>query len=109
MKKKTKSKKKREVKATEPQVDEYDETTNEARVSAVQSDPIFYEMPRREKKIKVDSRFKAMFDDPRFASTSASVDRHGRPVNKLKSREDLHNLYELDQSRLVISMLITFN
>lgn len=74
------------------------ETAKESRINAVQSDPIFHEMPRREKKVKVDSRFKAMFDDERFASTTATVDRHGRPVNKLKSREDLRNLYEFDES-----------
>lgn len=55
-------------------------------------------MPKKEKKVKVDSRFKAMFDDERFASTTSTVDRHGRPVNKLKSREDLRNLYELEES-----------
>jgi hypothetical protein len=74
------------------------EEAQESRLNKVQSDQTFHEMPKREKKVKVDSRFSAMFNDPQFASTTAKVDRHGRKINKLKEREDLHNLYELEES-----------
>ncbi|KAI6191564.1 hypothetical protein M3Y97_00241700 [Aphelenchoides bicaudatus] len=90
----TMPKKKQKSKKTE----DVAETVKDPRLSTVQSDQTFREMPKREKKVKVDPRFKAMFDDERFASTSAKVDRHGRPINKLKDREDLRNLYELDES-----------
>lgn len=87
-------KKKQESK---PQEDDA-EIAKDSRLSKVQSDQTFREMPKREKRTKVDSRFKAMFYDKQFASTTANVDRHGRKVNKLKEREDLHNLYELEES-----------
>jgi len=86
-----------------PKNDEVDNDDGEtskkskSRISTVQSDPVFHEMRKRDKKVKVDSRFKAMFEDERFASTTAKVDRHGRPINKLKNREDLRNLYELEE------------
>lgn len=73
------------------------ETAKDSRMSTIKSDPVFREMPKREKKVKVDPRFKAMFDDEQFSSTTASVDRHGRPINKLKSREDLRNIYEMEE------------
>lgn len=100
MKKKTKdSKNEGTAKAVQNEEDDDKvETAKMSRISAVQSDPIFHEMRKSDKKVKIDSRFKAIFDDERFASTRAKVDRHGRPINKEKDREDLRNLYELEES-----------
>ncbi|KAI6173361.1 Methionine--tRNA ligase, cytoplasmic [Aphelenchoides besseyi] len=67
----------------------------EERLEMVQSDPIFHEMPKHEKKIKVDARFKAMFEDEEFSSTRAKIDKRGRPVER-KAYEKLDNVYELD-------------
>ncbi|KAI6205516.1 ESF1-like protein [Aphelenchoides besseyi] len=68
------------------------------RLEMVQSDPIFHEMPKHEKKIKVDPRFKAMFEDEEFSSTRAKIDKRGRPVER-RAYEKLDNVYELDSDK----------
>ena len=58
------------------------------------SDPRFKMMPKKETKVKVDSRFKAMFGKE-FAEPSA-VDRMGRKT-KSKTNTDMKQFYELDE------------
>ncbi|CAD5234646.1 unnamed protein product [Bursaphelenchus xylophilus] len=67
------------------------------RVAQLQTNPVFHEMPKREKKVKLDPRFQKMFSDERFASTSSKIDRRGRPVND-KTQEELKNIYEIDEN-----------
>lgn len=66
------------------------------RFLRVQKDPRFWEMPERERKIKIDKRFKAMFHDQRFKVTY-TVDKRGRPINHT-STEDLKRFYKLSDS-----------
>ncbi|XP_016325500.1 ESF1 homolog [Sinocyclocheilus anshuiensis] len=66
------------------------------RFSKVQKDPRFWEMPSRERKVKIDKRFKSMFHDERF-KLKYTVDKRGRPVNQT-STEDLKRFYKLSDS-----------
>uniref|UniRef100_A0A672JW46 ESF1 homolog n=1 Tax=Sinocyclocheilus grahami TaxID=75366 RepID=A0A672JW46_SINGR len=53
-------------------------------------------MPSRERKVKIDKRFKSMFHDERF-KLKYTVDKRGRPVNQT-STEDLKRFYKLSDS-----------
>lgn len=44
-------------------------TTEDQRFAAAASDPRFQRLPQRDKKVKVDTRFKKMFTDPAFKTT----------------------------------------
>ncbi|KCV69939.1 hypothetical protein H696_03404 [Fonticula alba] len=73
--------------------------SDDQRFSKAATDLRFRKAPRKVTKIQVDSRFKGMFEDDRFA-TIASVDRYGRPVAESKKKRavsDLHRFYELDK------------
>uniref|UniRef100_A0A7E4VNA7 NUC153 domain-containing protein n=1 Tax=Panagrellus redivivus TaxID=6233 RepID=A0A7E4VNA7_PANRE len=67
------------------------------RFQEVTHDPLFDEMSRREKKVVVDSRFKDMFTDDRFAVGSAKVDIRGRPLLQA-DRRDVKALYDLSSA-----------
>ncbi|XP_044198247.1 ESF1 homolog isoform X1 [Thunnus albacares] len=66
------------------------------RFLRVQKDPRFWEMPERERKIKIDKRFQSMFHDERF-KVKYTVDKRGRPINHT-STEDLKRFYKLSDS-----------
>ncbi|KAF3688172.1 ESF1 -like protein ABT1-associated protein [Channa argus] len=66
------------------------------RFLRVQKDPRFWEMPDRERKIKIDKRFQSMFHDERF-KVRYTVDKRGRPINHT-STEDLKRFYKLADS-----------
>ncbi|XP_041839249.1 ESF1 homolog isoform X2 [Melanotaenia boesemani] len=66
------------------------------RFLRVQKDPRFWEMPDRERKIKIDKRFQSMFHDKRF-KVKYTVDKRGRPINHT-STEDLKRFYNLSDS-----------
>ncbi|XP_048052179.1 ESF1 homolog [Megalobrama amblycephala] len=66
------------------------------RFSKVKKDPRFWEMPNRERKVKIDKRFQSMFHDERF-QLKYTVDKRGRPINH-SSREDLKRFYKLSDS-----------
>nr|XP_020475914.1 ESF1 homolog [Monopterus albus] len=66
------------------------------RFLRVQKDPRFWEMPERERKIKIDKRFQSMFHDKRF-KVKYTVDKRGRPIN-CTSTEDLKRFYKLSDS-----------
>lgn len=66
------------------------------RFLRVKKDPRFWEMPERERKIKIDKRFQSMFHDKRF-KLKYTVDKRGRPFNH-SSSEDLKRFYELTDS-----------
>ncbi|XP_069810493.1 ESF1 homolog [Dendropsophus ebraccatus] len=70
--------------------------TSDQRFSQVTKDPRFWEMPEKEKKIKIDKRFRAMFHDKKF-NLKYSVDKRGRPVNH-NTTEDLKRYYDLSES-----------
>ena len=66
------------------------------RFLKVKKDPRFWEMPDKERKIKIDKRFQSMFHDDRF-KLKYTVDKRGRPVNHTSS-EDLKRFYKLSDS-----------
>lgn len=66
------------------------------RFLRVQKDPRFWEMPERERKVKIDKRFQSMFHDKRF-KVKYTVDKRGRPIN-LTSTEDLKRFYQVSDS-----------
>ncbi|KAM4042454.1 ESF1 homolog [Anomaloglossus baeobatrachus] len=69
---------------------------SDQRFSRVTQDPRFREMPEKEKKIKIDKRFRAMFHDKKF-SLKYTVDKRGRPINH-NTTEDLKRYYDLSDS-----------
>ncbi|XP_061736715.1 ESF1 homolog [Nerophis ophidion] len=66
------------------------------RFERVKRDPRFWEMPEKERKVKIDKRFQSMFHDQRF-KIKETVDKRGRPV-KHTSSEDLKRFYQLSDS-----------
>ncbi|KAM6280593.1 ESF1 homolog isoform 1-T2 [Porphyrio hochstetteri] len=77
------------------------EILNDGRFSCVTRDPRFWEMPEKERKIKIDKRFRAMFHDKKF-KLKYTVDKRGRPVN-YTSTENLRKFYALSESDSDIS------
>ncbi|XP_061626138.1 ESF1 homolog [Phyllopteryx taeniolatus] len=65
------------------------------RFSCVKRDPRFWEMPERERKIKIDKRFTSMFHDERF-KVKYTVDKRGRPVER-STAEDLRRFYQISE------------
>ncbi|XP_035177237.1 ESF1 homolog isoform X2 [Oxyura jamaicensis] len=72
------------------------EILSDERFSRVTRDPRFWEMPEKDRKIKIDKRFRAMFHDKRF-KLKCAVDKRGRPVN-YTSVENLRKFYALSES-----------
>ncbi|KAK2531768.1 Esf1 [Columba guinea] len=73
-----------------------EEILSDGRFSRVARDPRFWEMPEKERKIKIDKRFRAMFHDKKF-KLKYTVDKRGRPVN-YTSTENLRKFYALSES-----------
>ncbi|XP_054675708.1 ESF1 homolog [Grus americana] len=73
-----------------------EEILSDGRFSCVTRDPRFWEMPEKERKIKIDKRFRAMFHDKKF-KLKYTVDKRGRPVN-YTSTENLRKFYALSES-----------
>ncbi|KAM5163532.1 ESF1 homolog [Mantella aurantiaca] len=66
------------------------------RFSRVTKDPRFWEMPEKEKKIKIDKRFQGMFHDKKFSLTY-TMDKRGRPIHH-NTTEDLKRFYDISDS-----------
>lgn len=49
------------------------------RFVSVHWDPRFKNVPKHKAKVEIDDRFKVMFTDPRFSSSSAPSDKRGKP------------------------------
>ncbi|XP_053236562.1 ESF1 homolog [Podarcis raffonei] len=72
------------------------EIISDQRFSRITKDPRFWEMPEKDRKIKIDKRFQAMFHDKKF-KLKYTVDKRGRPVQH-SSTEDLRRFYDLSDS-----------
>ncbi|XP_053192356.1 ESF1 homolog [Scomber japonicus] len=70
--------------------------STDERFLRVQKDPRFWEMPDRERKVKIDKRFQSMFHDKRF-NVKYTVDKRGKPINHTTT-EDLRRFYKLSDS-----------
>ncbi|KAM6086737.1 ESF1 homolog isoform 1-T3 [Theristicus caerulescens] len=82
--------------STASKMSSQEEILSDGRFSCVTRDPRFWEMPEKERKIKIDKRFRAMFHDKKF-KLKYTVDKRGRPVN-YTSTEDLRKFYALSES-----------
>ncbi|KAM6207582.1 ESF1 homolog [Sarcoramphus papa] len=82
--------------STASKMSSQEEILSDGRFSCVTRDPRFWEMPEKERKIKIDKRFRAMFHDKKF-KLKYTVDKRGRPVN-YTSTENLRKLYALSES-----------
>lgn len=72
------------------------EIMSDLRFRRVTKDPRFWEMPEKDRKVKIDKRFRAMFYDKKFKLNYA-VDKRGRPINH-STTEDLKRFYDLSDS-----------
>ncbi|NIG58307.1 ESF1-like [Pontoporia blainvillei] len=72
------------------------EIMSDQRFRRVAKDPRFWEMPEKDRKIKIDKRFRAMFHDKKFKLNYA-VDKRGRPISH-STTEDLKRFYDLSDS-----------
>ncbi|XP_066033899.1 ESF1 homolog [Chamaea fasciata] len=79
-----------------PKMSSQEEILSDGRFSRIARDPRFWEMPERERKVKIDKRFRAMFHDKKF-KLRYTVDKRGRPVN-YSSAENLRRFYALSES-----------
>lgn len=75
---------------------------DDQRFAHVESDPKFRRIPKSERKVKIDKRFKSMFKDKQF-KVKYTVDKRGRPVNHT-STENLKRYYELDSDESSIEL-----
>ncbi|XP_009868763.1 PREDICTED: ESF1 homolog [Apaloderma vittatum] len=73
-----------------------EEVLSDGRFSHITRDPRFWEMPEKERKVKIDKRFRAMFHDKKF-KLKYTMDKRGRPVN-YSSTENLRKFYALSES-----------
>lgn len=67
---------------------------SDKRFAHIGKDPRFRRVPTSTRKVSIDKRFNAMFNDKRF-KTKYTVDKRGKPVN-LSSSEQLKDFYELE-------------
>ncbi|XP_062345377.1 ESF1 homolog [Cinclus cinclus] len=82
--------------STASKMSSQEEILSDGRFSCVARDPRFWEMPEKERKVKIDKRFRAMFHDKKF-KLRYTVDKRGRPVNYTSS-ENLRKFYALSES-----------
>ncbi|MBA0876426.1 hypothetical protein Goshw_025774 [Gossypium schwendimanii] len=68
----------------------------DARFASLHSDPRFQNVPKRKTKVVIDSRFNRMFTDKRFASSSAPLDKRGKP-KKGNTQSSLRHYYHLEE------------
>ncbi|XP_013164302.1 PREDICTED: ESF1 homolog [Papilio xuthus] len=60
------------------------------------NDPRYKQIPKHERKVKIDKRFQSMFEDDKF-KVKYTVDKRGRPINET-STENLRKYYDIDDS-----------
>lgn len=68
----------------------------DSRFAKYLNDPKYRQIPKHERKVKIDKRFQSMFSDEKF-KVKYTVDKRGRPVNET-STENLRKYYDLDES-----------
>ncbi|KAJ2949116.1 hypothetical protein O0L34_g6055 [Tuta absoluta] len=68
----------------------------DSRFTKYLNDPKYRQIPKHERKVKIDKRFQSMFSDDKF-KVKYSVDKRGRPVNET-STENLRKYYDIDES-----------
>ena len=71
-----------------------DSALNDKRFANIGKDPRFRRVPASARKVVVDKRFNAMFNDRKF-KLKYTVDKRGKPTN-LTSTEQLKDFYEIE-------------
>ena len=69
---------------------------DDPRFKRLRTDPKFRNVPKKERKIKIDQRFQSLLEDKKFGS-KVSIDKRGRPGN-FSTKENFAKFYELDSS-----------
>uniref|UniRef100_G3MKN9 Uncharacterized protein n=1 Tax=Amblyomma maculatum TaxID=34609 RepID=G3MKN9_AMBMU len=69
---------------------------DDERFKHITTDPRFRGVPRSQRKVKIDNRFAAMFDDKRF-KLKYVMDKRGRPIHS-STTEDLKKYYAVTSS-----------
>ncbi|XP_050363478.1 pre-rRNA-processing protein ESF1 [Argentina anserina] len=64
------------------------------RFASVHWDPRFKNAPKHKAKVEIDDRFKVMFTDPRFRSSSAPSDKRGKLKKKTDPGDELRHYYQ---------------
>ncbi|XP_047319355.1 pre-rRNA-processing protein esf1 [Impatiens glandulifera] len=73
------------------------DVVTDPRFSHVHYDPRFARARKQKTKVAIDSRFNRMFTDKNFSSSSAQVDKRGKPKPKKKDGENpLKHYYSLE-------------
>ncbi|XP_061973461.1 pre-rRNA-processing protein esf1 [Populus nigra] len=72
------------------------EMSDDPRFASVHTDPRFQRVPKRESKVTIDSRFNRMFTDKHFGTSSAPVDKRGRPKRQ-KTDSSLRHYYRIEE------------
>ncbi|XP_048478454.1 ESF1 homolog isoform X2 [Plutella xylostella] len=72
------------------------EILKDSRFAKYLNDPRYRQIPKHERKVKIDKRFQSMFKDEKF-KVKYTVDKRGRPVNET-STENLRKYYDLEES-----------
>ncbi|KAF7828993.1 Pre-rRNA-processing protein esf1 [Senna tora] len=67
------------------------------RFSSLHTDPRFREPPKHKTKVAIDSRFDRMFTDKSFSSSSAPVDKRGKPKKRNSQKSSLRHYYKIDE------------
>ena len=67
---------------------------DDPRFTKLFTDPKFRNVPKKEKKVKIDQRFQSLFKDKKFVS-KVSVDKRGRPGN-FSTKENYEKFYQMD-------------
>lgn len=70
--------------------------SDDPRFASVHTDPRFQRVPKRESKVTIDSRFNRMFTDKHFGTSSAPVDKRGRPKRQ-KTDSSLRHYYRIEE------------
>ena len=69
---------------------------DDPRFSKLFTDPKYRNVPRKERKVKIDERFQSLFKDKKFVS-KVSVDKRGRPGN-FSTKENFEKFQEIESS-----------
>ncbi|KAG6594756.1 hypothetical protein SDJN03_11309, partial [Cucurbita argyrosperma subsp. sororia] len=95
-KKKNKGNKSKEERNLQSSASDNKKIITDPRFSSVHFDPRFQNVPKHKAKVAIDSRFDRMFVDKRFGSSSAQLDKRGKP-KKGKSENPLRHYYKIEE------------
>lgn len=68
----------------------------DSRFAKYLKDPKYRQIPKHERKVKIDKRFQSMFSDEKF-KVKYTIDKRGRPINETAT-ENLRKYYDLEES-----------